>query len=215
MSTTTAKVTYPESDGEPMADNTEQWDWINLLKNGFEIVFLDQPNVFVAGDLLWYPAEGDPTLRQAPDTLVVLGRPKGKRGSYKQWEEDNIAPQIVVEILSPGNRYGEMARKFDFYERHGVEEYYLYDPARNDFTAWLRDPATQRLRPVDDHTHVTSPRSGVRFVLDAETPLQVFFPNGDPFTSIPALVQEMRRVEEENQRLRAKLAALGIDPENV
>ena len=35
--------------------------------------------------------------------MVVFGRPKGRRGSYRQWEEDNIPPQVVFEILSPGN----------------------------------------------------------------------------------------------------------------
>ena len=36
--------------------------------------------------------------------MVVFGRPKGYRGSYRQWEEGGIAPQVVFEILSPGNR---------------------------------------------------------------------------------------------------------------
>ena len=58
---------------------------------------------FVAGDLLWYAQQGDPTERLAPDAMVVFGRPKGDRGSYKQWEEDGIAPQVVWEVLSPGN----------------------------------------------------------------------------------------------------------------
>lgn len=52
--------------------------------------------------LLWYPVESHPEIRTAPDVLVVFGRPKGHRGSYKQWEEDNIPPQVVFEILSPG-----------------------------------------------------------------------------------------------------------------
>ena len=47
-----------------MADNTEQWEWIDLIKNGFEVVFLDRADVFVAGDLLWYPVEGEPQTRQ-------------------------------------------------------------------------------------------------------------------------------------------------------
>ncbi|NEX15989.1 MAG: hypothetical protein C1943_04960 [Halochromatium sp.] len=29
----------------------------------------------------------------APDLFVVFGRPKGRRGSYRQWEEDGIAPR--------------------------------------------------------------------------------------------------------------------------
>src|SRR6266481_6137492 len=116
------KINYPESDGQPMADNTKLFRWIVTIEGGLDALFIDDPNVFVAGDLLWYPAEGKPGIRAAPDAMVVFGRPKGDRGSYKQWEEDNIAPQVVFEILSPGNRAGEMERKFQFYERHGVEE---------------------------------------------------------------------------------------------
>lgn len=57
----------------------------------------------------------------APDVMVVFGRPKGDRGSYQQWREDNIPPQVVFELLSPGNRLAEMVRKLRFSERYGVE----------------------------------------------------------------------------------------------
>jgi Uma2 family endonuclease len=69
-----------------------------------EILFADRSDVFVAGDLLWYPV---PDRREtgpiAPDVLVAFGRPKGRRGSYRQWEENGIAPQVVFEVLSPSN----------------------------------------------------------------------------------------------------------------
>jgi len=88
--------------------------------------------------LLWYPLKGHPEIRVAPDVLVVFGRPKRDRGSYRQWEEDNIAPQVVFEILSPGNRVKEMTRKLQFYERYGVEEYYIYDPDDNELEGLQR-----------------------------------------------------------------------------
>ena len=84
----------------------------------------------MAGDLLWYPVQGKPKIRTAPDAMVAFGRPKGYRGSYKQWEEEGIAPQVVFEVLSPGNRPKDLVRKFRFYEQYGVEEFYLYDPEK-------------------------------------------------------------------------------------
>src|SRR3982750_326351 len=114
------KVVYPESDGRPMADNTRQFEYIVTIKGGLDALFRDDPNVFVAGDLLWYPVEGDNTTRAAPDAMVVIGRPKGYRGSYQQWREDGIAPQVVFEVLSPGNRPMEMVRKHEFYQPYGV-----------------------------------------------------------------------------------------------
>lgn len=120
------QIIYPDSDGQPMADNTEQFEWIVLLKENLECLFAKDPNVFVGGDLLWYPVEGHPEIRVAPDVMVALGRPKGKRGSYRQWQENNQPPQVVFEILSPGNTLKEMAKKLKFYDHHGVEEYYIY-----------------------------------------------------------------------------------------
>jgi hypothetical protein len=52
-------------------------------------IFKDDENVFVAGDLLWYPVEGKPNISQAPDVMVAFGTPKGSSKSYKQWLENN------------------------------------------------------------------------------------------------------------------------------
>ena len=84
----TQGIIYPDSDGQPMADNTKQFPWIVTIKENLELLFADRPDVFIAGDLPWYPVEGDNKIRQAPDTMVVFGRPKGDRGSYKQWESE-------------------------------------------------------------------------------------------------------------------------------
>ena len=92
-------VIYPDSDGKPMAENTLEYRWIVTIKEGIDRVYRPDPNVFVAGDLLWYPVEGDPKIRMAPDTLVAFGRPKGDRGSYIQFREGGIAPQVVFEVL--------------------------------------------------------------------------------------------------------------------
>ncbi|MHC5832611.1 MAG: Uma2 family endonuclease, partial [Nostoc sp.] len=78
---TASEVIYPESDGQPMADNTKQFRWIVTIKENLEILFASQSDIFIAGDLFWYPVEGYPNIKQAPDTLVVFGRPKGDRGS--------------------------------------------------------------------------------------------------------------------------------------
>ena len=39
------------------------------------------------------------------------------------------APDLVIEILSPGNTPVEMTRKLDLYKRAGVREYWVADPA--------------------------------------------------------------------------------------
>jgi Uma2 family endonuclease len=223
---TPSEIIYPDSDGQPMSDNTKQFRWIVTIKENLELLFADQPDVFVAGDLLWYPVEGNPKIRQAPDAMVAFGRPKGDRGSYKQWEEANISPQVVFEILSPGNRLGEMAKKLQFYDRHGVEEYYIYDPDDIDLTGWLR--SENKLQVIDEIDGWVSPRLDVRFQITPST-LEIYRNDGERFLSFLELAQlreqERQRAEEavtqleieqqRNEILAAKLRDLGIDPDQI
>jgi Uma2 family endonuclease len=228
---------YPDSDGQPMADNTEQFDWIVKIKENLEILFADRDDVFIAGDLLWYPERDRlKTPPIAPDVLVAFGRPKGRRGSYKQWEEGGIAPQVVFEILSPSNNAAEMAGKLAFYDRHGVEEYYLYDPTASRLAIWLRRRAADGVARLLPQSHVggwTSPRLGVRFAVTATT-LELFDPAGRPFLTTVELArraaeaetraeqeaaraqQAVTRAEQEAaraERLLQRLKAMGIDPD--
>jgi Uma2 family endonuclease len=188
-----SQILYPDSDGQPMADNTLQFRWIVTIKENLELLFANDANVFVAGDLLWYPVEGHPEIRLAPDALVVFGRPKGDRGSYQQWREGNIPPQVVFEVLSPGNRLAEMARKLVFYNRYGVEEYYLYDPDRVDLTGWIR--REQDLEPVEDMQGWVSPQLGIRFDLTGEE-LRIYRPDGALFVTFLDLQEQLGQTQQ-------------------
>jgi Uma2 family endonuclease len=233
ITTPSETIIYPDSDGKPMSDNTLQFRWITTIKEGTEALFRHDPEVFVAGDLLWYPVEGKPKIRMAPDVLVAFGRPKGHRGSYRQWEEGGIAPQVVFEILSPGNTFKEMIRKLRFYQRYGVEEYYIYDPERGPVEGWLR--SRRQLKAIPKMMGFISPRLRIRFV-PGEGPdsLVIIGPDRRPFLTYVQLTEqfeaerqraeaERQRAEAERQRAEAerqraehylaKLRELGIEPE--
>jgi Uma2 family endonuclease len=60
------------------------------------------------------------------------------------------APDLVVEILSPGTRRRDKGRKRAIYDREGVREYWIVDPEARSITA-LRRP-----RPDAALTHVTT-----------------------------------------------------------
>jgi Uma2 family endonuclease len=217
---TTTEIIYPDNDGEPMSDNTKQFRWIVTIKENLEILFANNP------DLLWYPVEGNNKLCQAPDAMVVFGRPKGDRGSYKQWEEDNIPPQVVFEILSPGNRTGKMTQKAIFYQVYGVEEYYIYDPDKIELSGFLRDG--DLLEPIEQINGWISPRLGIRFELTQDS-WEIYRPDGQKFLTsvelnqraedaIAQLEQERTLREQEQQRYQAlseKLRERGIDPEQL
>jgi Uma2 family endonuclease len=226
-------IEYPDSDGQPMADNTLQFEWIVTLQGNLDALFRDRDDVFVAGDHLIYPVKGDNVTRQAPDVYVAFGRPKGHRGSYRVWEEGDVFPQVVFEVLSPGNRAGEMARKRAFYQKYGVEEYYVIDPDDHTVEGWTRDGAALRNVP-DVNAHV-SPRLGIRFEVGDDR-LTVYYPDGRPFLTFRELSAregmaraaaeaervraeaERQRAEAERQKaekLAAKLRELGVDPDAV
>ncbi len=182
-----------------MADNTLQWQWIVIIKDGLEVAFADDPDVFVAGNLLWYPVEGDNTVFGAPDVLTAFGRPKGYRGSYMQWREGDVPPQVVWEILSPSDRRGEMERKFEFYQRYGVEEYYLYDPARNALRGWRREG--DLLREIENMNGWVSPRLGIRFELVGRE-LRIYDSDGRRFSTYVDVVARLEASERQNDRER-------------
>lgn len=186
-------IIYPESDGKPMADNSKQFRYITTIEGNLEILLEENENVFIAGDMLWYPVEDHSEIAQAPDVMVAFGRPKGDRGSYLQWQEGNIPPQVVFEIWSRGNRKGEMDNKFAFYERYGVEEYYLYDPERGRLRGWLTD-GHGRLQPITPINGWRSPRLGIRFEMVGRE-LQLYYPDGSPFLTFLELARRRRLAE--------------------
>lgn len=195
------KIGYPDSDGEPMSDNTLQFKWIVTLHGNIDGMFRDNPNIFVAGDLLWYPVEGDNKTRIGPDVLVAFGRPKGERGSYRQWEEGGIAPQVIFEVLPPSNRMGDLMKKFQFYERFGVEEYFIYDPDRIKIEGYLRNG--NALVDIPEMDGWVSPRLGIRFDMGGEE-LVVYHPNGERFLTYREILDERKaqflRAEEQSRR---------------
>jgi len=233
-------ILFPSSDGKPMADNTEQYRWIVIIKENLEILFAAFDDVFIAGDLLWYPVRSQLVSPTAPDVMVVFGRPKAKRRSYRQWNEDNIPPQVVFEILSRSNDSDEMSRKLEFYNTYGVDEYYIYDPESFQLDGWLRqDGNLSKLWQMDGWV---SPRLGIRFET-SQGELVIYRPDGQRFLNSieqeEQKLQEYQRAEQEHQRaeqqyqraeqaelllqqerqraeqLAAYLRNLGIDPENL
>jgi hypothetical protein len=81
------EIDYPDSDGKPMSDNTLQFEWIMRIKGGLDIVFANDPDVFVAGDLLWYPVRG--TAINSPG--VFVDKVEISRGL--------LLAQIIIDLL--------------------------------------------------------------------------------------------------------------------
>src|SRR5262249_40390232 len=210
---------YPDTDGKTMADNSRQLRWIVLLYCNLSWIFRGRQDVAVHANMLWYVEEGNPRERQAPHVMVTFGRPPGERDSYQQWQEDNIPVTVVVEIISPPNTVDEMRQKQEFYDHHGVEEYYEYDPLTNRLSGFRRQgDVWVRIRRIDTWA---SPRLGVRFNLSGEQ-MVVETLDGQPFLPFEEVAQrwhdERKRADDEKRRAddekrRADLAEQRADNE--
>jgi Uma2 family endonuclease len=202
----TPPIVYPESDGKPLAENTLQLRWIITLVTNLMGLFHDRDDVFIGGDQNWYPVEGRPDIVLAPDAYVVFGRPKGYRGSYQQWNEGGVPMTVVFEVRSPSNTKQEMDGKRLFYEEHGVEEYYDFDPDRNRLQIWRRrGTVLRRVRPAQNFS---SPRLGIRFDLGGEE-MVIYGPDGVRFiqadeqrATLDATRNQARRLAELSRKAR-------------
>ncbi len=144
----------------------------------------------------------------------------------------------MFEILSQNNRGQELLRKFQFYDKYGVEEYYTYDPDEGVLCGWIR--RGNSLVEIPSMTGWTSPRLGVRFEMQ-HGELALYGPDGEPFATYAQLHEraeaqaqraereqqradreqqradrEQQRAEAERQRaerLLAQLKSLGVDPQ--
>ncbi len=213
-------IIYPSSDGLPMVSSTQHYRWLTFLKDGLELCFEAQQEVFVAGDLMWYPVEGRPDICAGPDVMVAFGPGKKERDSYQQWEEGGVAPQVVFEILSKGNTAKEMVEKMGFYDRYGVEEYFVFDPEDTSLRAWCRD-ASGGLKQVDETQGWRSPVLGITF-WTAPGALHAILPDGSRMRTraedAARAEMEKERADRESllaHRLAAKLKELGIDPDAI
>lgn len=72
MPATKPAVHDPASDGLPMSDSTGQFRWIVTIPGNLGGLYRDAPDVFVAGDHLINPVEGDNKIRQSPDVCVAF-----------------------------------------------------------------------------------------------------------------------------------------------
>lgn len=126
MTTLVKSVTYPSSDGKPLA---ETYDHVYAILVTLEVIrqYLTGRQATVLANQFLYYAMGYPRLRVAPDVMVIFDVAPGGRDSYKAWEEGPL-PSVVFEITSPGTRDEDQGRKKDLYEQMGVREYWLFDP---------------------------------------------------------------------------------------
>lgn len=88
------------------------------------------------------------------------------------------APDLIVEILSPGNNRKELLVKYELYQEFGVKEYLIVDPKRKVFTKYMLNEDgryQQRIfRSTEAYTSVFLPGASV-------SPEEIFGPSSSNF----------------------------------
>lgn len=64
-----------------------------------------------------------------------------KKGEDGYWHG---APDLVIEILSPGTMKLDRVTKFELYQKHGVREYWIVDPLENFIEVYVLDGGQYR-----------------------------------------------------------------------
>lgn len=140
------EVHYPDSDGRPVAETPVHRDNLLLSVQLLQSWFAHDPTVYVSGNMFIYYERGNRYKSLAPDVFVVVGVPRDKpRRSYKIWEEDGHAPDMIIEVTSLTSKEEDVDDKFEVYrDLLGVREYFLFDP----YSEYL-DPSLQGFRLMD------------------------------------------------------------------
>lgn len=193
----TTDIHYPETDGKPMAETDihrdQMVDLIHCLREWFQ----DDPQVYVAGNLLLYYEEGDPQASVAPDVLVARGVEDHPRRTYRLWEEGK-GPDLVIEITSRGTKIEDLGNKKALYADMGVGEYFIYDPLSEWLTpslALYRLDGGEYVRVEAGTDRLTSRVTGLEFGL-AEGRLRVFDPATGTMLPTPHEEAKARREAE-------------------
>lgn len=211
----------PCSDDTPV-DNEEQNFLPNVLLFLLNTLWANRDDWFFGVDMGVYHTSGaNPRVPVVPDGFLSLGverRKSSRKGrgrlSYVVWEENDVVPILVIEMVSqtPGGEYDEKA---EIYTRLGILYYVIYNP---DY--WRRDGHQQ---------------FEVYKLVNGEYQLQIGEPYWMPEVGLgigryPVVLGTLQQeglawynqqgtryltAEERSEQLAARLRDLGEDPDRV
>jgi Uma2 family endonuclease len=122
-----ARVHYPESDGQPLGETGFHVDATLTLYGLLREFLARAPDTYVAADMFLYYEEGNPAAATAPDVMAIRGVGKQTRRTFKVWLEGAV-PCTVIEVTSRSTRREDQQQKRELYERLGIDEYFMFDP---------------------------------------------------------------------------------------
>ncbi len=222
--------TFPESDGEPMAETFANAVQMIDLQAALRTLFAQQgrPRVAVGGNQLMYYNPNDGHDHVSPDVYVIFDRQPPPPPSWKTWVEGKF-PEIVFEISSASTQEIDVGSgpkgKVRLYGELGVQEYYIFDPQEEvqpPFQAYMRRGARLERVELNALGGIWSPLLGTELrpqwmEESAERPAGFWLRVMDPETRRPVRVpeevyrdlriEEQARQEAEQRAAQAELRA--------
>jgi Uma2 family endonuclease len=157
--------TFPDSDGEPVAENTSNLVQMTDLIYSCQNHLAPRKRYVVGGNQFIYYNSRNGWDHISPDVYVILDVEPGNREKWQTWLEGGKFPDVVFEITSESTEKEALGPKVDLYARLGAQEYYIYDPLQvlqPPFRAFHRQGAMLVPRPLLPGPAIFSP------ALDAE-----------------------------------------------
>ena len=122
-------IEYPETDGEPLADNKLQAIAMVDSFSALETYFAEHADVYIGINQLLYYVLNDPSVSVAPDVFAVFGaQGSHPRPSWIVSREGGLVPNFVLEVASESTWRRDVSRKRVIYAGIGVSEYWRFDP---------------------------------------------------------------------------------------
>ena len=237
-------VAFPPSDlysDEPPLETDLHRDQIDLLIRLLRSLWHDRQDFYVSGNITIYyspkqlksedfpekHSEPFPVSVQeeavqsifGPDFFVVLGTERRPRKSWVVWEEESKYPNVIIELLSDSTAQTDRGLKQQIYQdTFRTPDYFWFDPNTLEFQGFHLVDGTYQPLEADERGWRWSEQLGLYLGVHNHQ-LRFFTPEGDLVPS-PEETAEAERLRAEaahqqNERLRAKLQELGIDPDQV
>jgi Uma2 family endonuclease len=140
----------PCDDGEPLETKRHR-DQMNLLIDSLNEGWRDRHDFFVGGNMFLYYSETQSKRYdyRGPDVFVVLNTSDRSRKSWVVWEEDGLAPNVIIELTSETTEEIDRGPKMRIYGRLlRVPSYVIYDPYSARLDAYRFDLDHDRYEPV-------------------------------------------------------------------
>ncbi|GMV44429.1 MAG: hypothetical protein AMXMBFR64_61450 [Myxococcales bacterium] len=140
----------PCEDGVPM-ETSKHRQQMELLISTLSLLWSDRTDYYVGGNMFLYFSllQTKRNDFRGPDFFVVLGTDNRPRKSWVMWEEE-LAPDVIVEITSPSTRAEDTTRKMHVYgQRLRVPFYFIFDPDSGEFEGYRLDQSRMEYTPIE------------------------------------------------------------------